>query len=202
MAPYPRQHCIIAILILLVALSRNNDVAEGFITPPSSIKYPYQQCCSLVVVSSSSTPLDEGRPAVIERDETTAIHNDNEPQEDTTSSEVLSISAEEAKQNLLKMIPQMIGTDDEYKLIQSYVNLLEEQYSPIQTIDFLNLAIIMGEWQLLFSTNVMPIPRKNLRLREFIQNIQPNEEERRNGTVVNSATWDYYAQDDNDDDST
>ena len=197
-ALYPRQYCVIAILILLVLLSRNNDVAEGFITPPSSIQYPHQHC-SVVVLSSSSTPLD-----VIERDDKTAIPNDNEPQEDDTSSDdnnIISITAEEAKQNLLKMIPQMTGTEEEYSLIQSYVNLLEEQYSPIQTIDFLNLAI-MGEWQLLFSTNVMPIPRKNLRLRELIQNIQPNEEERRNGTVVNTATWDYYAQDDNDDDST
>jgi len=198
-APYPRQYCLIAILILLVVLSRNNDVAEGFITPPPSIKsYPHQHC-SLVVVSSSSTPLEGG--AVIERqqqEEDTTISNDK----DTSNSEDnISISAEEAKQNLLKMIPQMTGTEEEYSLIQSYVNLLEEQYSPIQTIDFLNLAI-MGEWQLLFSTNVMPIPRKNLRLRELIQNIQPNEEERRNGTVVNSAKWDYYAQDDDDDDST
>ena len=198
MAFYPRQHCIIAILILLVVLSRNNDVAEGFITPPSSIQYPHQHHCSLVVVSaSSSTPLDGG-PAVIDRDATIVIPNDNEPQDDDTIiDDNLSISAEEAKQNLLKLIPQMTGTDDEYKLIQSYVNLLEEEYSPIQTIDFLNLAI-MGEWQLLFSTNVMPIPRKNLRLRELIQNIQPNEEERRNGTLVNSAKWDYYAQDDED----
>jgi len=168
-----------------------------FITPPSSIKYPHQQC-SVVVVSSSSTPL-EGGAVIIERDDTT-MPNDNEEQ-DTASSENISITAEEAKQNLLKMIPQMTGTDDEYKLIQSYVNLLEEQYSPIQTIDFLNLAII-GEWQLLFSTNVMPIPRKNLRLRELIQNIQPNEEERRNGTVINTATWDYYAQDEEEDDTT
>jgi len=183
--------------MLLVVLSRNNDVAEGFITPPSSIKYPHQQC-SVVVVSSSSTPL-EGGAVIIERDDTT-MPNDNEEQ-DTASSENISITAEEAKQNLLKMIPQMTGTDDEYKLIQSYVNLLEEQYSPIQTIDFLNLAII-GEWQLLFSTNVMPIPRKNLRLRELIQNIQPNEEERRNGTVINTATWDYYAQDEEEDDTT
>jgi len=197
-ALYPQQHCIIAILILLVVLSRNNDVAEGFIAPPSSIKYPHQ--CSLVEVSSSSTPSDGGS-VLIDRGDTTAIPNDNEPQEDYKSSDdnIISISAEEAKQNLLKMIPQMTGTEEEYKLIQSYVNLLEEQYSPIQTIDFLNLAI-MGEWQLLFSTNVMPAPRKQLRLRELIQNIQPNEEERRNGTVVNSAKWDYYAQDDNDDD--
>ena len=181
-------------------MSRDNDVAEGFITPPSSIKYPHQ--CSLVVVSSSSTPLEGG--TIIERDDTTTtvIPNDNVPQEDDTiSDDNLSITAEEAKQNLLKLIPQMTGTEEEYSLIQSYVNLLEEQYSPIQTIDFLNLAI-MGEWQLLFSTNVMPIPRKNLRLRELIQNIQPNEEERRNGTVVNSAKWDYYAQDEEEEDTT
>jgi len=200
MALYPRQHCIIAILILLVVLSRDNDVVEAFITPPSSIQYPHQHHCSLVEVSSSSTPLEGG--AVIERDVTIAMHNDNESQEDDKSSSddnIISITAEEAKQQLLNLIPKMTGTEEEYSLIQSYVNLLEEQYSPIQTIDFLNLAI-MGEWQLLFSTNVMPIPRKNLRLRELIQNIQANEEERRNGTVVNSATWDYYAQDDDDED--
>ena len=87
MSPYPRQHCIIAILILLVALSRNNDVAEGFITPPSSKQYPHQHC-SVAVVSSSSTPLDQGGLAVIDRpQEDEDIPNDNKQQKDIASSD-------------------------------------------------------------------------------------------------------------------
>jgi hypothetical protein len=68
----------------------------------------------------------------------------------TTTSEqfsVESMSAEEAKKRLIDLIPRMTGKDEEYRAVEAYVNLLEDKYSPVQTIDFLNLAM-SGSWQL------------------------------------------------------
>lgn len=80
----------------------------------------------------------------------------------------------------------MTGDDEEYRLVESYVNLLEEKYSPVQTLDFLNLAMA-GEWQLLFSTNLMGRPNRKLRLRELVQKI---ESDGFNGSLTNTAQWD------------
>jgi hypothetical protein len=41
----------------------------------------------------------------------------------------------------------MTGKDEEYRAVEAYVNLLEDKYTPVQTIDFLNLAMA-GDWQL------------------------------------------------------
>lgn len=60
---------------------------------------------------------------------------------------VENVSAEEAKRRLIDLIPRMTGKDEEYRAVEAYVNLLEDKYSPVQTIDFLNLAM-SGDWQL------------------------------------------------------
>ena len=101
------------------------------------------------------------------------------------------VSASDAKEALIDLIPRMTGKDEEYRAVESYINLLEEGYAPVQTIDFLNLAI-SGEWQLLFSTNLMSRPNRKLRLRELVQKI---EADGFNGRLSNMAQWD-YAEDD------
>ena len=70
-------------------------------------------------------------------------------QKDVAASEasIENMTAEEAKKRLIELIPRMTGKDEEYRTVEAYVNLLEDKYSPVQTIDFLNLAI-SGEWQL------------------------------------------------------
>lgn len=98
-----------------------------------------------------------------------------------------NLTAEEAKQALIDLIPRMTGKEEEYRAVESYVNLLEEKYSPVQTIGFLNLAMA-GEWQLLFSTNLTGKPNRKLRLRELVQKI---EADGFGGSLTNSAQYDY-----------
>jgi hypothetical protein len=71
-------------------------------------------------------------------------------------------------------------------LVENYVNTLEDRYTPVQTLDFLNLAMC-GDWQLLFSTNLAGSRKPNFRLRELYQRIEANNF---NGTISNEATWD------------
>jgi hypothetical protein len=107
-------------------------------------------------------------------------------QDDATATET-NLTAEEAKQALIDLIPRMTGNEEEYRAVESYVNLLEKKYSPVQTIGFLNLAM-SGEWQLLFSTNLTGKPNRKLRLRELVQKI---EADGFGGSLTNSAQWDY-----------
>ena len=92
----------------------------------------------------------------------------------------------EIKRRLLDLLPRMMGTAEEFKEVESYVNKLEDRYTSIQTLDFLNLAM-SGEWQLLFSTNLSGGPKSNFRLKELFQRIESNSLE---GTVENEAAWD------------
>lgn len=113
---------------------------------------------------------------------------DDEEQKDGEETEDLStMDTMEIKSRLLDLLPRMKGTPEEYNSVESYVNTLEDRYVPVQTLDFLNLAM-SGEWQLLFSTNLGGAPRPNFRLRELFQRIECND---MNGTIVNEAAWDW-----------
>jgi len=101
-------------------------------------------------------------------------------------------SADEAKRALIDLIPRMTGQKEEYRAVESCINLLEEKYVQVQTLDFLNMAMV-GEWQLLFSTNLLGRPSRKLRLRELVQRVEPN---RFNGTLTNTAAWEYAEVDD------
>mmetsp|Transcript_17396 Transcript_17396/g.35633 ORF Transcript_17396/g.35633 Transcript_17396/m.35633 type:complete len:282 (-) Transcript_17396:161-1006(-) len=161
------------ISLLLFALS-NNCVVNGF-APLVHGK------CAVTSLSAEGF----GRTSVKEK-----------PKNDSTKSEPHSVpsdaantcgmSAADAKKALIDLIPRMTGKDEEYRAVESYVNLLEEQYVPVQTIDFLNLAMA-GEWQLLFSTNLTGRPTRKLRLRELIQKV---ESVGFNGSLTNMAQWD------------
>ena len=117
---------------------------------------------------------------------TSATVEERPPKDDGTAIDT-NLTAEEAKQALIDLIPRMTGKEEEYRAVESYVNLLEENYSPVQTIGFLNLAIA-GEWQLLFSTNLTGRPNMKLRLSELVQKI---EADGFGGSLTNSAQWDY-----------
>lgn len=133
----------------------------------------------------------------------------NKNKSTASESSIENLSAEEAKKRLIDLIPRMTGKDEEYRTVEAYVNLLEDKYSPVQTIDFLNLAM-SGEWQLvsiccelcvdslcvhvlihfygqLFSTNLTGAPSRKLRLRELVQRI---EADGFNGSLTNIAQWD------------
>jgi hypothetical protein len=100
--------------------------------------------------------------------------------------ELQNLDTMEVKRRLLDLLPRMMGTQDEFRQVEAYVNTLEERYQSIQTLDFLNLAL-NGEWQLLFSTNLSGGPKPFFRLRELCQNINTDNLK---GSIVNVATWD------------
>lgn len=97
-----------------------------------------------------------------------------------------SLKAEEIKEKLLDLLPRMMGTAEEFRCVEAYVNELEGRYTPVQTIDFLNLAMA-GDWQLLFSTNLAGGPRPDFRLREMYQRIETDSF---TGKVENQVLWD------------
>ena len=100
--------------------------------------------------------------------------------------ELATMNAMQVKEKLLDLLPRMTGTPEESRLVEAYVNTLEGKYTPVQTLDFLNLAMC-GDWQLLFSTNFAGGPKPNFRLRELFQRVEANDLE---GSVTNEATWD------------
>lgn len=119
---------------LLLALS-TNECVDAFAQPRSRLSH------------QSATTLGAegfGRSAVKERPKKDATKS--VPIVDGNSS-TENLSADDAKAALIDLIPRMTGKDEEYREVESYVNLLEEKYVPVQTIDFLNLAMT-GEWQL------------------------------------------------------
>lgn len=104
----------------------------------------------------------------------------------------MTMKAEDVKRLLLDLLPSMTGTPEEFRLVETYVNALEEKYAPPQTLDFLNLAMA-GEWQFLFTTNQLGRPSPFLRMTELVQNVQVDG---LNGMVVNQAIWNLAQQDD------
>ncbi|GFH53161.1 hypothetical protein CTEN210_09637 [Chaetoceros tenuissimus] len=99
---------------------------------------------------------------------------------------LLDISHQEAREKLLELIPKMTGQPEEFRLVESYVNTLEDTFSPPQTLDFLNLAMA-GEWQFLFTTNQLGRPSPLLRMTELTQVISVKGLE---GKLINACMFD------------
>jgi hypothetical protein len=104
--------------------------------------------------------------------------------------ELSSLPIAKLKERLLDLLPRMTGKREELEEISLLVNIMEEKFSPVMTLDFLNLAM-QGEWQLLFSTNRLGMPNTKLRLRELVQSVEPNNEPNENtGKIDTLTTWD------------
>jgi hypothetical protein len=119
------------------------------------------------------------------QEESTSVEKESEHAQQEQL-ELATMDTEQVKEKLLDLLPRMTGTPEESRLVEAYVNTLEERYTPVQTLDFLNFAMC-GEWQLLFSTNFAGGPRPNFRLRELFQRVEADNLE---GIVTNEATWD------------
>ena len=170
MIPHRKYHSALALLLLLSSWEHR---ADAFTTAAQRPNLSSATTTSLLAAEGFGPSA-----AVKER-----------PAEEDASVINTNLTVEEAKQALIDLIPRMTGNEEEYRAVESYVNLLEEKYSksPVQTIDFLNL-FFSGEWQLLFSTNLTGKPNRKLRLRELVQKI---EADGFGGTLTNSAQWDY-----------
>lgn len=159
-------------------------------------------------------------PAVAER----PIEQKNHDDPITNNSypgEASTYIIDDVKRSLIKNIPHITAittTDDDYvdddyynysnyneicRLVESNINHLESIYSPVQTIDFLNLVLV-GEWKLLFSTNLL-LPPPHLR-RSLTMTVIDGDETKRlrlvnvmqkieavgyNGSLTNMVQWNY-----------
>ena len=175
MITYPKSR---SIAVLLLAWDGSKS-ADGF-SPPRRSTARSLASASLTAAGGSPPPMKE-RPI---RRRTT---KPNDEKDDAGGGYDGALSVDEAKTALIELVPRMTGIDSEYRAVESYINLLEEKYSPVQTLDFLNLAMA-GDWQLLFSTNLLGRPNRRLRLRELVQRIETNGFD---GSLTNVAQWDY-----------
>lgn len=173
---------MIAIIILIVVMITFNnncvEIADAFSPPPPSRRH---------------------ETSFLLAEDFASITKERTIQQTKSYKPANNYSNEQTKSALIELVPRMTGTEDEYRLVEGYINLLEDRYIPIQTLDFLNLAM-SGEWQLLFSTNLMARPNKRLRLRELVQQIETNGLD---GKLTNIARWDYAEEEevkDEDDD--
>lgn len=103
---------------------------------------------------------------------------------------ILKMNPTQLKEKLLSLLPRMTGTPEEFRLVEQYVNALEDKFIAPQTLDFFNLASV-GEWQFLFTTNQLGRPSPKLRLTELIQSVEVSGFD---GVLTNRASWD-LAQD-------
>lgn len=166
--------CIVVIAVFFIA-------TDAFSTRAFTKSTSRTALSMVVQVPTSNVSLDDMMLAESVMVEDVAMDSD----EDTD--DLSTIDTMEIKRRLLDLLPRMTGQPEEYNLVETYVNTLEDRYTPVQTLDFLNLAM-SGEWQLLFSTNLLGAPRADFRLRDLYQKIEANS---LNGTVVNVATWDW-----------
>ena len=143
--------------------------------------------------SSSSSSLEAATDLdiiLIDEEEDLQDTVDEDVEEEEEEEDLDSLSTQDIKVKLVELIPKMMGTSEDFKKVESYVNTLEERYETITTLGFLNLAMA-GEWQLLFSTNLAGSngggPKPNFRLREQYQRVVTDQLK---GTVSNIVTWD------------
>lgn len=134
---------------------------------------------------SHSTKISDLEPAVPQSTPTPNSDN-NDDELSALDRELELLPLEQIKSRLLDLLTRMTGKSEEHEELTSLINAIEAKYEPVLTIDFFNMAV-SGDWQLLFSTNMLNSMSANLRLSEMIQRIEPNG---MSGNVTNIAQWD------------
>jgi len=139
-----------------------------------SIPNHYHQCGGLPLsplhqITLCSTAAGKGFAKIEDKQQ-----QKEEEKAEILKQETMALSVPELKSRLIELIPKMTGTNMEFRLVEAYVNALEDKFIPPQTLGFLNLAI-SGDWQFLFTTNQIGNPSKSLRLTELIQTVETDE---------------------------
>eukprot|EP00560_Eucampia_antarctica_P004511 CAMPEP_0197831822 /NCGR_PEP_ID=MMETSP1437-20131217/12275_1 /TAXON_ID=49252 ORGANISM="Eucampia antarctica, Strain CCMP1452" /NCGR_SAMPLE_ID=MMETSP1437 /ASSEMBLY_ACC=CAM_ASM_001096 /LENGTH=312 /DNA_ID=CAMNT_0043434909 /DNA_START=180 /DNA_END=1118 /DNA_ORIENTATION=+ len=106
-----------------------------------------------------------------------------------TGNELLETkSPSEIKDKLVDLLLHMTGKEEEFRLVETYVNVLEEKFISPQTLGFFNMAI-SGDWQFLFTTSVNNRPSSKLRLSELVQKVESDEASPFEGKLITKANW-------------
>ena len=135
-------------------------------TPASKRSESFASISSTKYVASSTSGPSTSGQGFAPAKETRKVKTPEELKE-----EAMAMTPAQLKEKLLDLIPKMMGKPDEFRLVESYVNALEDKFVPPQTLGFLNMAMI-GDWQFLFTTNQIGRPSPNLRLTELLQRIE------------------------------
>jgi hypothetical protein len=161
--------------VLCVMLLCSRSFVESFV-----LQLPFEcrhtACRAHSIAVSTDADFDVGEVA----------HMEDQPFALDEEEDLERLTVGEVKSRLIELVPRMMGSAGEFKLVESYVNVLEDRFEQIQTLDFLNLAM-SGEWQLLFSTNFSGGPKPHFRLREQYQRVETNSLK---GLVSNTVVWD------------
>lgn len=154
-------------------------LSNSFRFPTKSFGVRDAKASTKTLFMSTSTPFSSSTESSSMEVE---ISSSNESLEDKFQ----SLSTKELKTRLLDLLPKMTGKPEEIEEVVALVNSLESKYTPVLTLDFFNMAMA-GEWQLLFSTNMLGKPSASLRLRELLQRVEPDGKV---GKLTNIALWD------------
>jgi hypothetical protein len=181
----PKSLVIAIVLVVVASYNICIEIADAFSPPPPSRRHETsfllaEDFASITKERTIIQPTTNNYNIINEHENNSISGSDN-------NNNRISLTVDEAKSALIELVPRMTGNENEYRLVETYINLLEDRYIPVQTLDFLNLAM-SGEWQLLFSTNLMARPNKRLRLRELVQQITTNG---LHGKLTNVARWEY-----------
>ncbi|KAL7556750.1 hypothetical protein ACA910_008086 [Epithemia clementina (nom. ined.)] len=156
--------------------------------PPQNIKNKNNSPSTTAATTSSSSSATASSSTASTND--TASSTDKETD---GGKAILDMSLEEAKSELLALLPSMTGQAHEYRRVEILVNTLESLYQPVQTLDFWNL-LQQGEWQLLFSTNMVNNQKTKgivnplvFRMRELYHTMQCAQ---RKGNWTTHVVWD------------
>jgi len=106
------------------------------------------------------------------------------PEEQSKDESSSIVKSQILKEKVMNLLPRM-KTEDEALSLENYINAMESDFVPLQTLGFMNLAI-GGEWRLLFSTKLRGGPRPNFRITEMAQILEPSGLA---GTIINKVKW-------------
>ncbi len=161
----------------LLALSSFPEHSDAFQLSTTNVGGKTSRSSGVTILHAEATSETTGKGFGKVEEKKVNVQRDRDP---------MDMRPEEVKHLLLDLLPRMTGTSEEFRLIEQYVNALEDKFDAPQTLDFLNL-LIAGEWQFLFTTNQLGRPSPLLRLTELLQRI---EVKGLKGSLVNQAQWD------------
>jgi hypothetical protein len=174
------------IVWLLYLLLKQSLVTEALLFGGiiRSLVFPPYRTMSISVELKSVKEADK---VDLTGDKTWKLSKNVEPKmKNVVKNSYASLSLLECKVKLLDLVSRAKNENEELKQIEALISTLEERHTPIQTLEFYNMAV-GGIWKFIFSSEIYlrPFPRF-LRLGEFVQTIQL---EGSRGNVTNTFCW-------------
>ncbi|CAM9201080.1 unnamed protein product [Choristocarpus tenellus] len=97
-------------------------------------------------------------------------------------------SPEDAKHDLLHLIPRITDLSKQRYRMEYLIQILEESYSPILTSDFFNFGT-QGDWHFAFPNARLMLKNKPVKIKKLLQRIEPDGETDEQGRLTNFVRW-------------